>query len=67
MQEWNKYIRVGTNKKNLKEYPDKERELWQAFDTTPYELRLAKVMLRKMKSLSLKMMLEIGTLQIWEH
>jgi len=36
------YIRVGTNKKNLKEYPDKERELWQAFDTTPYELRLAK-------------------------
>ena len=36
------YIRVGTNKKNLKEYPDKERELWQAFDTTPYELRMAK-------------------------
>ena len=36
------YIRVGTNKKNLKEYPDKERELWQAFETTPYELRLAK-------------------------
>lgn len=33
------YIRVGSNKKNLKEYPDKERELWRAFDSTPYELR----------------------------
>lgn len=37
------YIRVGTNNKNLKEYPDKERELWQTFDTTPYELRMAKI------------------------
>lgn len=35
------YIRVGTNKKNLKEYPDKERELWRTFDSTPYELRIA--------------------------
>lgn len=33
------YIRIGTNKKNLKEYPDKERELWRTFDSTPYELR----------------------------
>ncbi len=33
------YIRIGTNKKNLKEYPNKERELWKAFDTTPYELK----------------------------
>ena len=31
----------GTNKKNLKEYPDKERELWRTFDSTPYELRVA--------------------------
>ncbi|MGM9535054.1 MAG: helix-turn-helix domain-containing protein, partial [Intestinibacter sp.] len=23
------YIRIGTNKKKLKEYPDKERELWR--------------------------------------
>lgn len=36
------YIRIGTNKKKLKDYPDKERELWQVFDTTPYELRLTK-------------------------
>lgn len=35
------YIRIGTNKKNLKEYPDKERELWRTFDCTPYELRIA--------------------------
>lgn len=35
------YIRIGTNKKNLKEYPDKERELWRTFDPTPYELRIA--------------------------
>ena len=34
------YIRIGTNKKNLKEYPDKERELWRTFDS-PYELRIA--------------------------
>ena len=37
-----KYIRIGSNKKNLKEYPDKERDLWKAFDNTPYELRTAK-------------------------
>lgn len=36
------YIRIGTNKKKLKEYPDKERSLWAAFDTTPFELRNAK-------------------------
>lgn len=35
------FIRIGTNKKNLKEYPDKERELWRTFDSTPYELRIA--------------------------
>ena len=35
------YIRVGSSKKKLKDYPDKERELWRAFDTTPYELRVA--------------------------
>lgn len=36
------YIRIGTNKKNLKEFPDKERALWRAFDSTLYELRNAK-------------------------
>ena len=36
------YIRIGSNKKKLKDYPDKERELWRSFDTTPFELRVAK-------------------------
>lgn len=36
------YIRIGTNKKSLKQYPDKERALWKAFDASPYELMRAK-------------------------
>lgn len=31
------YIRIGSYKKNLKEYPDKERELWRVFDYVPFE------------------------------
>lgn len=31
------YIRIGSYKKNLKDYPDKERALWRAFDKTPFE------------------------------
>jgi ATP-dependent DNA helicase RecG len=31
------YIRVGSYKKMLKEFPEKERELWRIFDTTPFE------------------------------
>ena len=31
------YIRIGTYKKFLKDFPEKERELWHIFDTTPYE------------------------------
>jgi ATP-dependent DNA helicase RecG len=29
------YIRIGSYKKSLKEYPEKERELWRIFDATP--------------------------------
>ncbi len=36
------YIRVGTNKKPLRDYPEKERRLWLAFEKTPFELRTAK-------------------------
>ena len=36
------FIRIGSNKKKLKEYPERERALWRAFDTTPHELRNAK-------------------------
>ena len=31
------YIRVGTYKKKLKDFPEKERELWRIFDTVPFE------------------------------
>ena len=35
------YIRVGSNKKLLKDFPDKERALWRSFDASPYELRVS--------------------------
>jgi len=31
------YIRVGTYRKKLKDYPEKERELWRIFDHVPFE------------------------------
>ncbi len=31
------YIRVGSYKKKLKEFPEKERALWRIFDRTPFE------------------------------
>ena len=31
------HIRIGSYKKNLKDYPEQERELWRVFDKTPYE------------------------------
>lgn len=33
-KEW---IRVGSNKKSLKDYPEQERALWRIFDQTPFE------------------------------
>ncbi len=35
------FIRVGANKKKLKDLPEYERRLWRAFDATPFEQRLA--------------------------
>lgn len=35
------YIRVGSSKKKLKDYPEKERALWRAFDVTPFEQQVA--------------------------
>lgn len=35
------YIRIGSYKENLKDYPDKERALWRAFDKTPFEDMIA--------------------------
>ncbi len=31
------FIRVGTYKKKLRDYPEKERDLWRIFDSTPFE------------------------------
>lgn len=35
------YIRIGSYKKKLKDFSEKERMLWRAFDDTPFEDRLA--------------------------
>ncbi|MDA3788349.1 MAG: ATP-binding protein [Desulfobacula sp.] len=35
------FIRVGSYKKKLKDYPEKERELWRVFDKTPFEREIA--------------------------
>lgn len=35
------YIRVGSYKRKLKEFPEKERELWRVFDRVPFEQQIA--------------------------
>ena len=35
-------MRVGSYTKKLKEFPEKERELWRLFDATPFERQIAK-------------------------
>ncbi len=35
------FIRVGSYKKKLKDFPEKERELWRIFDQTPFESMIA--------------------------
>ncbi|MGN1343189.1 MAG: RNA-binding domain-containing protein [Traorella sp.] len=35
------YIRVGSYKKKLKDFPEKERKLWLSFEQKPFELRTA--------------------------
>lgn len=35
------YIRVGSNKKKLREFAERERELWRVFDQVPFERQLA--------------------------
>lgn len=32
------YVRIGSYKKKLKDFQEKERELWRILDTTPFEL-----------------------------
>ncbi len=35
------FIRVGSYKKKLKDFPEKERELWRVFDCIPFEKEIA--------------------------
>ncbi len=35
------YIRIGSYKKKLKDFPEKERALWRKFDKTPFEKQRA--------------------------
>lgn len=35
------YVRVGSYKKKLGEFPEKERQLWRVFDVTPFEQQVA--------------------------
>ncbi|MFS8979415.1 ATP-binding protein [Cupriavidus necator] len=37
----NEFIRIGSLTKKLKEFPEKERELWRIFDETPFEAMIA--------------------------
>ncbi len=36
------YIRIGSIKKKLKDFPEKERELWRTLDRKPFEAGIAK-------------------------
>ena len=36
------YIRIGSYKKKLKDFPEKERDLWRIFEKTPFEKLIAK-------------------------
>jgi len=35
------YIRIGSYKKKLKDFPERERELWRVFDKIPFEKQIA--------------------------
>ena len=47
------YIRVGSYKKNLKDFPEVERELWRIFDNKPFESMIAVEHLHDTEVLSL--------------
>lgn len=36
------FIRIGSNKRKLREFPEKERSLWQVFQRTPFEQLIAR-------------------------
>lgn len=46
-------VRIGSNKKPLKDYPEQERSLWRTFDQTPFEELPAAVDLNATEALAL--------------
>lgn len=46
-------IRIGSNKKPLKDFPEQERALWRVFDRTPFEVLPAASNLEAAEALSL--------------
>lgn len=47
------YIRIGSYTKKLRDFPEKERELWRVFDRTPFEEQVAMYQQSKEQVLSL--------------
>ncbi|MCL5990831.1 MAG: putative DNA binding domain-containing protein, partial [Bacteroidetes bacterium] len=47
------YIRISSYKKKLKDFPEKERELWKVFDKIPFERQIALENVSIEKALSL--------------
>ncbi|MBC1289268.1 transcriptional regulator [Listeria welshimeri] len=47
------YIRIGSYKKKLKDYPEKEKRLWSMFSNNPFEYQVAKVINNKEEIFSL--------------
>lgn len=41
------YVRIGTSKRKLKDFPEKERQLWRTFDREPFESGIALARLSK--------------------
>ncbi|WP_417312100.1 ATP-binding protein [Ectopseudomonas khazarica] len=51
--EGREFIRIGSYKKPLKDFPDQERSLWRIFDLTPFEAQLAATQLSANEALAL--------------
>lgn len=47
------YVRIGSYTKKLRDFPEKERELWRVFDRTPFEEQIAMHQQSKEQVLSL--------------
>lgn len=47
------FIRIGSYKKKLKEFPEKEKKLWSCFSNDPFEYQVAKLLSNKEEVFSL--------------